>query len=102
MVSNKTYEQESDLLAAVMAWITPQRKDGIAVLKIRDRYAKGYSDLFICVQGRFVIAELKDDEGEASVHQEEFIQMMKEAGAIGGICRTVKEVADFIEAAKEG
>lgn len=81
-------------------WLEPQRRDGIKVLRICDRYAKGYSDLFICVRGIFVCAELKDDEGEATKHQGDFLDEMSEAGAICGVCRTVKEVADLVEAAK--
>lgn len=97
----KTFTSESSLLKAVMKWITPQRRNGIVALKIRDRYARGYSDLFICARGRFIVAELKDDEGKASPHQEDFIEMMKQAGATGGICRTVQDVADLINKALE-
>ena len=94
------YSSEATLLSKVTDWLEPQRRDGIKVLRICDRYAKGYSDLFICVRGIFVVAELKDDTGKASPHQEQFIREMKEAGAIGGVCRTVKEVADLVDEAK--
>ncbi len=93
------YKEESTLLAKCMEWLEPQQRDGIVVLKVRDRYAKGYSDLFINARGRFVVAELKDDEGTASPHQEDFIELMTKAGASGGICRSVKEVADLIDKA---
>lgn len=83
-----------------MKWLEPQRRDGIKVLRICDRYNKGYSDLFICVRGIFVVAELKDDTGVATPHQEIFIKEMCEAGAIGDVCRTVKDVADLIDEAK--
>jgi hypothetical protein len=99
MQGKRVYKKESDLLKAVIKWIEPQRRNGIVALKIRDRYAIGYSDLFICAKGRFIVAELKDDIGKASPHQEEFIEMMKQAGAIGGICRTVKDVQDLIDKA---
>lgn len=84
----------------VTEWLQPQKRDGIKLIRICDRYNKGYSDLFICVRGIFVVAELKDDTGVASEHQKQFIKEMKEAGAIGGVCRTVKEVADLVEEAK--
>lgn len=84
----------------VIDWLEPQLRDGIKVLRICDRYAKGYSDLFICVRGIFVCAELKDDIGEPSQHQIEFLEDMEGVGAICGVCRTVKEVADLVEAAK--
>ena len=98
--STQMYKEESELLKNVTDWIVPQRRDGIMLLRICDRYAKGYSDLFINVRGQFVVAELKDDEGEPSVHQEQFIEDMVACGAIGGVCRTVAEVAALIEEAK--
>lgn len=94
------YKDEEKLLKEVVKWLDPQYRDGIKYMKIRDRYAKGYSDLFINVRGQFVIAELKDDEGTASPHQEQFLEEMIQCGAIGGVCRTVKEVADLVEEAK--
>lgn len=98
--STQTYKEEADLLKDVIAWLEPQRRDGIKVMRICDRYTKGYSDLFINVRGQWVVAELKDDEGTASPHQEQFIEEMIACGAIGAVCRTVKEVADLVEEAK--
>lgn len=97
---DRMFKEEADLLKAVTDWLEPQKRDGIKVIRICDRYNKGYSDLFICVRGLFVVAELKDDEGEASPHQKLFIKEMKEAGAIGGVCRTVKEVSELVDEAK--
>lgn len=84
----------------VMAWLAPQERNGIKVLRICDRYNKGYSDLFICVNGIFVVAELKDDQGTPTPHQLLFIKQMKACGAIGGVCRTIRDVATLIEQAK--
>ena len=63
-------------------------------------YAKGYSDLFINVRGVFVVAELKDDVGVATPHQEQFIEEMARCGAIGGVCRSVADVERLVNAAK--
>lgn len=98
--SSQTYKEEADLLKDTIDWLEPQRRDGIKVIRICDRYNKGYSDLFINVRGQYVVAELKDDEGTPSVHQEQFIEEMVACGAIGAVCRTVKEVADLVEEAK--
>lgn len=97
--SNKMYKEEAALLKAVIRWLEPQQRDGIKVIRICDRYHSGYSDLFICARGRFVVAELKDDTGTATPHQELFIEEMELAGATGGVCRTVKEVSDLIDKA---
>ena len=98
--SDRVYTDEGILQRKVMEWLAPQRRDGIKAIRICDRYNKGYSDVFICVRGVFVCAELKDDTGKASQHQLDFLKEMKEAGAIAGICRSVKDVADLIEEAK--
>lgn len=98
---DRVYTEEAALLKAVINWLTPQQREGIRVLRICDRYAKGYSDLFICVRGVFVCAELKDDSGTATQHQKLFLKQMEEAGAICGICRTVSDVSTLVEKAKE-
>lgn len=46
-----------------------------------------------------MLAELKDDTGAASPHQLLFIKEMERAGAIGGICRSVKDVSGLIQKA---
>ena len=98
--SSRVYDDEAELVKAVKEWLEPQERDGIKMLRICDRYTKGYSDLFICVRGIFVVAELKDNTGTPSKHQLEFIEEMVACGAIGGVCRSVKDVADLIEKAK--
>ena len=99
--SDQQYSDEATLLTKVKEWLEPQRRDGIKMIRVCDRYAKGYSDLFICVQGIFVVAELKDDTGTPSQHQLDFIDDIVACGGIGGVCRSVKDVADLVEQAKE-
>ena len=99
--SNKQYKEESTLLNKVTDWLAPQRRDGIKMIRVVDRYTKGYSDLFICARGHFVVAELKDDEGTATPHQEDFIRDIIAAGGVGGVCRSVKDVSDLINKALE-
>ena len=98
-IDSKVYTEEAALLKAVIRWLEPQQRDGIKVIRVCDRFHKGYSDLFICARGRFVVAELKDDTGTATPHQEIFIEEMIAAGAVGGICRSVKDVQDLIDKA---
>jgi len=100
--SDKVYKEESKLLAATIAWLEPQQRDGIKVIRVVDRFTKGYSDLFICAKGHFIVAELKDDTGTASPHQEDFIREIIAAGGTGGICRSVKDVSDLITKALAG
>ena len=95
------YKDEAVLMKKVKEWLEPQKRDGIKMIRICDRYTKGYSDIFICVRGQFVVAELKDDTGVASQQQLDFIKEMVAAGAIGGVCRSVADVAYLVEQAKE-
>lgn len=95
------YDTEAGLLKAVKDWLDPQTRDGVAYVRICDMFNKGISDIIICVRGQFIVVELKDNTGKPTEHQLKFIERMKKAGAIGGVCRTVKEVADYVEEAKE-
>jgi hypothetical protein len=97
--SDRQYSEESVLLKKVIEWLEPQKRDGIKVMRIVDRYTKGYSDLFICARGRFVVAELKDNTGTATPHQELFIKDVIACGGIGGVCRSIKDVSDLIDKA---
>ena len=97
---DRMYSDEADLLKEVVKYYEPQRRDGIMLIKVRDRYTRGYSDLFINVRGQLVLAELKDDIGEPSVHQLQFLDDMIACGAIGGVCRTLGEVVALVDEAK--
>lgn len=99
--STRQYTDEATLLRKVIEWLEPQRRDGVKVIRICDRYNKGYSDLFICVRGIFVVAELKDDTGTASPHQVQFVEDIVDCGGIGyHECRSVADVAKLVEEAK--
>lgn len=97
---SQQYDDEATLQRKIIDWLEPQKRDGIKVLRICDRYAKGYSDLFICVRGIFVVAELKDKTGKPSAHQLLFIDEMKKAGALGGVCRSIEDVDNLVRKAK--
>lgn len=99
--SSQVYSDEATLLRKVMEWLEPQRRERIKAIRVCDRYNKGYADVFICVHGVLVLAELKDDTGTPSQHQKDFLSEMCAAGAIGGVCRSVKDVADLVEQAKQ-
>jgi len=92
-----TYASESDLLEATENFLSGI--PGIKWFRVVDRYNKGYSDILICVHGWFVAAELKAADGEASPHQIDFIDDIKNAGGIGGVCFTVNQVANLVQEA---
>lgn len=99
--SSQVYSDEGTLLKKVMEWLESQQRERIKAIRVCDRYNKGYSDVFICVHGVLVLAELKNDTGTPTPHQEIFLDEMRAAGAIGGICRSVKDVAGLVEQAKQ-
>ena len=98
LLFDQQYKEESKLLETVTEWLNYQ--PDLKALRICDRYAKGYSDIFVCLNGQFVVIELKDDTGTMSKHQEEFIKDMKAVGAIGAECRTLRQVINLIEEAR--
>lgn len=93
MLNSQWYEEEATFLKKTCDWLDALKPYGIKRMRICDRYAKGYSDVFICVRGMFVVAELKDDEGVATPHQKQFIAEIIAAGGIGGECKSLKDVA---------
>ena len=100
MPSNRQYKDEAAFLTVATKWLEKQRRDGVKVIRINDNNHKGYSDLFISVNGWFVVAELKDDSGTASVHQKLFIEEMKATGAVGGVCRSLLDIYNLIQEAR--
>jgi hypothetical protein len=97
--SNQQYKEEAELLSKVMEWLAPLERAKVKAIRVCDRYNKGYSDVFICANGVLVLAELKASDGIASQHQIEFINDMTKCGAVGGFCKSVRDVADLIEEA---
>ena len=93
----RQYDDEASLLKDAIDWCYEQ---GYFPIRITDGYHRGYSDLFILVQGRLVCAELKDKDGKPSKHQIEFIEKVQAYGGVGGICRTIAEVEDLCDEAR--
>lgn len=94
----KQYQDEAILMTKVKDWLSVQ--PDIVTIRICDRYTKGYSDLFLCVNGLLVVIELKDDTGTATPHQKLFIKSIVDHNGIGGVCRTVGEVINYVEEAR--
>lgn len=97
LLLNQRHQSEATLLRNVTDYLAYYTH--IKTIRISDRYNKGYSDLFICADGRFVASELKADKGVASPHQKLFIKDISRAGAVGGICWSIQEVLDLINKA---
>lgn len=91
------YDAEADLLDAVQKWCL---QEGYLPIRINDSMHRGYSDLFIIVQGRIVCAELKDKTGKPSKHQLDFIRKVEQYGGIGGVCRSIADVEDLCDEAR--
>ena len=96
---HKTYSTEAALTKAVKKYL--DSRDDLMYRKVSDRYQRGISDILVCVQGRFVALELKDDTGKASPHQKLFIKQVVDAGGVAVVCRTLHDVVSALEAALE-
>lgn len=59
----------------------------------------GFSDLFgvRLSDGRAVFIEVKTKSGRVSEKQKHFIEVMKNAGAVAGVCRSVQEAVRLME-----
>lgn len=99
LLSDQPFKEEDKFLKAAKDWLEAQRD--IKCIRISDRYQRGYSDLFLCVRGQFVVAELKDDIGTASPHQELFIADIIRAGGIGAVCRTMRDIQRLVDEARK-
>lgn len=91
------YDDEADLLKDAINWCWEQ---GYQPIRITDAYHRGYSDLFINVQGRLVCAELKDKDGKPTKHQIEFIEKVQAFGGVAGVCQTIGEIEDLCDEAR--
>ncbi len=88
------YTDERTLQTDTLKWLRAQ--DDLKAIRIVDRYNSGYSDIFVCLSGKAVWIELKDNKGRPSMNQLLFMKEMQEVGAYCFICRTVGEVANAI------
>lgn len=93
----REYDDEASLLKDAIDWCWEQ---GYQPIRINDVYHRGYSDLFINVQGRLVCAELKDKDGKPSAHQIEFIEKVQAFGGVAGVCRTLGDIEDLCDEAR--
>ena len=98
LLSDQRFKEEADFLKKAKEWLEAQRD--IKCIRVSDRYQKGYSDLFLCIRGQFVVAELKDDTGTASPHQELFIADIIRAGGIGAVCYTMRDIQCLVDEAR--
>lgn len=57
----------------------------------------GVADLLVCYKGKFLAIEIKNETGKTSPLQEENILMVKRAGGISFVARSVADVKEIIE-----
>ena len=63
----------------------------------------GFSDLFgvRLSDGKAVFIEVKTEIGRVSEKQKHFIEVMRNAGAVAGVCRSVQEAKSLVTPEKE-
>ena len=57
----------------------------------------GVADLLVCYKGRFLAIEIKNEIGKPSALQEANILMVKQAGGISFIARSLEDVKEIIK-----
>ena len=61
----------------------------------------GCSDIIgMMADGRFLAIETKRRNGEASIEQENFLQNVRDGGGVAGVCRSVEDVVELLDAAQ--
>lgn len=95
----QSYKLEATLTNHVRQWL--QIQTDIHFYKASDRFAKGVSDMILCVRGQFVGVELKKEGGITSPHQTLFIKQVIGAGGIAGVCYTIGDVKDLVAEARK-
>ncbi len=68
------------------------------VYKAADRFRSGIPDILMCYKGAFIAIELKTSAGVATKLQLHELDMIVRAGGNSRVCRSVREVVEFIEA----
>lgn len=74
-------------------------KNRVAVAKMKNRreIKPGIPDICIIHKGRSLFIELKTDRGVVSKVQTEMMEALTLAGAVCTVCRSLEEVAAFLE-----
>lgn len=89
----KEWKEEADLLS--------RATDMLFMLKavnVRQAWAtkNGTADLIVCYNGRFIAIECKDDEGEPTIQQLNFIAEVLAAGGRAAVCRTLESIFNLL------
>lgn len=91
------YDKEATFLKHATAFLRSLvRHNKIYTFRVNDMSHSGYSDLFILLDGVFVVAELKDKDGKPSEHQLKFIKDVESAGGIGGVCYSLQDIINLL------
>lgn len=57
----------------------------------------GVADLLVCYKGRFLAIEIKNETGKTSPLQDVNIELVKKAGGISFVARSVEDVSRVID-----
>lgn len=88
------YTEEAELLAHVRQFI--ELLPNATFVRVEAGSERGNSDCIICYRGRFIAAELKDNEGKPSAQQLDFIEGIKKSGGIAEVCRDMVDVYNLL------
>lgn len=87
---NLAYDYEADFLKETKTLLSMLEK--CKVVREAAATINGTADLLACYRGRFIALELKAEDGTPTPHQLKFIADVIDAGGLGAVCTTVREV----------
>lgn len=93
---NQRFYEESVFLQKVTQLL---RLVGAMPIRQAQSTRKGIADLLVCYKGRFIALELKSINGIASPQQLKFIDDIKHADGIAGVCYSLNDVYLLLEQA---
>lgn len=94
---DQPYKLEADLLADAQEYLASKSAIECLPIRINDDTHRGYSDLFILVDGRICFAELKRTTGTPSKHQEKFLEQVQQYNGTGAVIKTLAELQHLVD-----
>lgn len=88
------YLKESQLLSDAKEFL--QLIPDIKLIRFEAGEVHGVSDLLVCIEGKLVAIELKDNTGVASPQQLTFIADIHKSGGVAGIARNLTDVKNLL------
>lgn len=96
LLLDQPYKLEADLLADSIEYLKDYSPVETLPIRINDDTHRGYSDLFLLIDGKLAVAELKRATGTPSKHQEKFIKQVESYNGRGAVIKTLQQLIRLV------